>query len=145
MEVKFTCKSDDVVHSFGILDECQCGNHPKKQKQICFKERPRWQLKTFFTNQSKLCIEEFYNGNWQSFTYLILRRSVRKGHFSALILQNFVSMCWVRGEPDACPQFCTWEKISQTTSCNFFFFFFKWYLSSTNFKYNVNFSTRVNK
>ena len=93
MEVKFTCKSDNVVHSFGILDECQCGNHPKKQKQICFKERPRWQLKTFFTNQSKLCIEEFYNGNWQSFTYLILRRSVRKGHFSALILQNFVSMC----------------------------------------------------
>jgi hypothetical protein len=55
------------------------------------------QIKTprliFFTNQSKVCTEEFYNGNWQSFTYLILRRSVRKGHFSALILQNFVSMC----------------------------------------------------
>ncbi len=145
MEVKFTCKSDDVVHSFGILDECQRGNHPKKTKTDFFEERPRWQLNTFFYKSE----QSMYWGVLQWKTGNLSHTWSWGGRWGRGIFQHWscrtsFPCAWVRGEPDACPQFCTWEKISQTTSCKIFFLQ-NWYLSSTNFKYNVNFSTRVNK
>ena len=72
-------ESHDVILGLGVLDDGHGGDHLD----------PTYRETSFVLIMPLLCF----------FATLYLNRSVRNGHFSALILQNFVSMCFGASSP----------------------------------------------